>query len=144
MVDVHEQIRTRLARTRQRYTGAREELVGRLLAHARPASIPELLTGDAGQSQSSLYRNLGVLEQAGVVRRIASVDDAARYELAEEFTEHHHHVVCSTCGRIDDVVLPARIEAALRDAADEASRAQGYDVDRHHLELVGTCGPCRT
>lgn len=139
---VHAEIAQQLRRSRQRYTRGRRQLVDLLLDLDRPVTITELLERDAGQSQSSLYRNLAILEQAGAVRRLASVDDVARYELAEEHTEHHHHLVCSSCGRIDDVTLSGRAERALVDAVEVASGQHGYQVDAHRLELVGTCPGC--
>ncbi len=140
--DVHDIVDEQLRRTRQRYTRGRRQLVELLLATTRPVTIPELLALGASQSQSSLYRNLAILEQCGAVQRLASTDDVARYELTEELSEHHHHVVCAVCGRIDDVVLPPAIERALADAAAEAHGQRGYTIDSHRLELVGTCGAC--
>ena len=140
--DVHRIVDEQLRRTRQRYTRGRRALVASLLATGRPVTIGELVASGADQSQSSLYRNLAILEQCGAVHRMASTDDVARYELAEELSEHHHHVVCGLCGRIDDVTLPASIERALAEAAKEAGRQQDYTVDSHRLELLGTCATC--
>lgn len=139
---VHTEITQQLRRMRQRYTSGRRQLVDLLLAQPRPATIPELMDAGAPQSQSSLYRNLAILEQAGAVRRLASVDDVARYELAEELTGHHHHLVCNDCGRIDDVTFPGAIERALGQAAEAANEQRGYAVDSHRFELVGTCPDC--
>lgn len=141
--DLHATVSRLLQRTRQRYTRGRRQLVALLSVLDRPVGISDLLDAGADQSQSSLYRNLAILEQAGAVRRLTSIDDAARYELAEELTQHHHHVVCQVCGRVDDVTLPGTIERALRRAADEARVQRGFEVDAHHLELVGTCTDCR-
>ena len=141
--EIHATVRDQLRGTRQRYTRGRQQLVELLLEIGRPVTIPELLEAGAHQSQSSLYRNLAVLEQSGAVRRLTSVDEAARYELDEHLTEHHHHFVCSTCGRIDDVTLSEEVETSLGQAADRAGAAHGYDVGTHRLELVGTCPDCR-
>ena len=140
--DVHTAVDEQLRRTRQRYTRGRQQLVELLVETSRPVTIPELMELGAAQSQSSLYRNLAILEQCGAVHRLTSTDDVARYELAEELSEHHHHVVCSVCGRIDDVVLPPAIERALGEAASEAHEQRGYRIDSHRLELVGTCDTC--
>lgn len=142
MSDLHGTIRDQLRRTRQRYTHGRRALVDLLVEIGRPMTIPELIDEGARQSQSSLYRNLAVLEQCGVVRRLASVDDVARYELDEEFSEHHHHLLCSVCGRIDDVTLPEEIEVSLREATAHVSGDRGYALSTHRLELVGTCPDC--
>lgn len=138
----HDVVASALRRTRQRYTVGRRRLVETLLALDRPVTLGELVDEGADQSQSSLYRNLAVLEQCGVVRRLSSVDDVARYELDEHLTGHHHHVVCHRCGRIDDVVLPPDIERALADAADEAREQRHFEIDSHRVELVGTCPGC--
>ena len=140
--DLHATIRDLLRQTRQRYTLGRQQLVELLLEVDRPVTIPELMELGAHQSQSSLYRNLAIMEQAGAVRRLASVDDVARYELDEELTGHHHHLVCSLCGRIDDITLGEEFETQMRQAVDRTSQDSGYRLSAHHLELVGTCPDC--
>lgn len=140
--DLHSTVREELRRTRQRYTMGRQHLVDLLLAFDRPVTIPELMERGASQSQSSLYRNLAILEQCGVVRRLPSVDDVARYELDEELTGHHHHLVCAVCGRVDDVTLGDDFEQQMQSAAEATSSASGYELSGHRLELVGTCPDC--
>ena len=140
--DLHATVRESLRRMRQRYTAGRQQLVELLLEVDRPVTIPELIELGANQSQSSLYRNLATMEQCGAVRRLASVDDVARYELDEHLTGHHHHLVCSICGRIDDVTLGEEFEQQMRLAADRTSADSGYELSAHHLELVGTCPDC--
>ena len=140
--DVHATVDQQLRRTRQRYTSGRRQLVDLLGDAERPVTIPELIDRGARQSQSSIYRNLAILEQAGAVRRLTSTDDTGRFELAEELSEHHHHLVCSDCGAIEDITLPDHIEDALHEAVEQAQDARRFRVDTHHLELVGTCGDC--
>ncbi|HKJ55111.1 MAG TPA: Fur family transcriptional regulator [Nitriliruptoraceae bacterium] len=141
--DVHPLVAARLRQARQRYTTARRDLVDLLLEVGRPLTIPELLEAGATQAQSSLYRNLATFEQCGVVRRLATAQDVARYELDEELTGHHHHLVCSLCGRIDDITLSEDFEATLHAGADEVGSTLGYELDTHRLELVGRCATCR-
>jgi Fe2+ or Zn2+ uptake regulation protein len=63
---------------------------------------------------SSIYRNLVVLEQAGAVTRYPGAGGGhARYELSEELVGHHHHLVCSRCGRIEDDPVPPEVDAGL-------------------------------
>lgn len=140
--DVHAIVDDQLRRSRQRYTTGRRQLVELLHRAPRPVTIPELVEFGAAQSQSSLYRNLAILEQCGAVHRIASTDEMARYELTEALSEHHHHLVCSNCGRLEDVVLPTAIEQSLMHAAEQARAQHDFDVDSHRVELVGTCPDC--
>jgi Fe2+ or Zn2+ uptake regulation protein len=66
----------------------------------------------------------------------------ARYELAEELSEHHHQMVCSVCGDIEDVTLSDAVERTLREAAHDAGRSSDFEVETHRFELLGTCGDC--
>ncbi len=140
--DVHKTVDEQLRRTRQRYTRGRRQLIDVLLGADRPVTIPELIELGAAQSQSSLYRNLAILEQCGAVHRVTSSDDVTRFELTEELSEHHHHLVCSVCGRLEDVTLPLSIEQALIQATEAASGQFDFNIEAHRLELIGTCASC--
>lgn len=141
---LHEDVATRLRRTRQRYTPARRALVELLHRLERPHTTQELLEARPSMSQSSLYRNLGVLEKADVVRRLTGTDDAARFELAEDVTgDHHHHLVCRSCGTIEDVALPAEVELAVAGAVAHVEQTREFATSLHSLELLGTCVVCR-
>ncbi len=127
----------------QRYTRGRRALVHVLEGATRPLTIQEILGRDKALAQSSAYRNLVVLEQVGVVHRVVSTDEFARYELAEHLTEHHHHhLICARCGQVADFTVPPELEESLALAlavvADEAS----FDVTDHRLDLIGTCRRC--
>lgn len=140
---LHDDIATRLRRARQRYTPARRALVDLLLQLDRPHTTQELLDADPAMSQSSLYRNLGVLEDADVVRRLTGSDDGARFELAEEVTgDHHHHLVCRSCGTIEDVTLPLDVEQAMDQAAQHVEQTHRFATAVHSVELQGTCVGC--
>jgi Fur family ferric uptake transcriptional regulator len=140
--EAHTTIEDRLRRTRQRYTAGRRQLVAALASSRRPVTIPEIRRAGVDQSQSSVYRNLAILEQCGVVRRLVSTDDTARFELAEDLTEHHHHLVCSSCGAIEDISLSNDVEVALHAAIDEARSGHDFEAEAHRLELVGSCAAC--
>jgi len=142
-IALHDDVATRLRRGRQRYTPARRTLVALLHRLDRPHTTAELLDADPSMSQSSLYRNLAVLEQADVVRRLTGSDDAARFELAEDVTgDHHHHLVCTACGTIEDIEVAQAVEEAMHDAIDHAADERGFTTELHRLELLGTCTTC--
>ncbi|MEY2445761.1 MAG: Fur family transcriptional regulator, ferric uptake regulator, partial [Ilumatobacteraceae bacterium] len=110
---LHEAAGSLLRGADQLYTSGRRELVGLLASIGRPATIPDLLQTRPKLTQSSVYRNLAVLEQVGVVQKVASSDDRARYELAEDLMGHHHHLICVSCGRVDDFVVSPRAERSV-------------------------------
>ena len=51
---------------------------------------------------------------------------------------HHHHVVCSRCGRATDIA-----DAGLTTVVDDIEARTGYRIDRHRLELFGVCPACK-
>jgi len=142
-VAVHDEIARRLAGDDQRYTRLRRALVQTLAASGRPLTIPEILAATPNLPQSSAYRNVTTLMDAGVVRRVAGTDDHGRFELAEGFSGHHHHLVCATCGKVDDLRTSPRLERALAEATRAAADEQGYRVIEHRFDLVGVCPDCR-
>lgn len=141
---LHDAIGVRLAGLDQRYTRLRRVLVETLAASERPLTMPDILFAAPELPQSSAYRNVTALIEAGVVRRIAGPDDHALFELAEEFSGHHHHLVCASCGKVEDVAPSERLERALGEAARALADAQGYQVIEHRVELFGLCPECTT
>jgi Fe2+ or Zn2+ uptake regulation protein len=133
----------RLGLVDQRYTSGRRKLVASLMAAPRPETIPELLDRSPGLRQSSAYRNLHVLEQVGVVHRIVTSGEHARFELAEDLVGHHHHLICTECGRVDDFTVPAKLERTLESALAKAVFGTGFQSTSHRLDLIGTCEGCQ-
>jgi len=139
--DAHAVVARRLASVGQRYTAGRRGLIDALLGAPNPLAIGDLLAASA-LPQSSAYRNLAILEQAGAVRRVVTDEDFARFELAESLTEHHHHLICSTCGRVEDVTIPASLEADVDRTVSRVARRSGFATVAHRLDLIGTCADC--
>jgi len=143
MDDLDERALRRLSDDGQRLTEGRRRVLQALVDAGAPVTIPDILGLQPGLAQSSVYRNLAVLERAGLVSRIAMGDDHAHYELAEDITDHHHHhLVCEACGKVSDVTLPDSTERALDRALDEAASVEGFALSRHRLDLIGRCRDC--
>ncbi|MEM7325229.1 MAG: transcriptional repressor [Actinomycetota bacterium] len=140
---VHQLAATKLAAVGQRYTTNRKAVVDVLCGLPGPATIAELLSSGGQLAQSSTYRNLVVLEEVGVVHRIVTSDDHARFELTEEITgHHHHHLICEQCGRIIDVTLSGDVESSLQGALAAAAEAHSFTGLRHRVDLMGLCASC--
>jgi Fe2+ or Zn2+ uptake regulation protein len=140
---VHTTAAQRLRADGQRYTGSRRALVGLLEAADRPLTIADLLERDRGLAQSSAYRNLAVLERAGVVNRLVTNDEYGRFELTEDLTEHHHHLICSSCGAMADFTISTELEHALAKAFSKVAIDAGFLAEHHRLDLLGVCASCR-
>jgi Fur family transcriptional regulator, ferric uptake regulator len=133
---------TRLKADGQRYTDSRRRLVDVLAGAGQPLTIPEVLERTPGLPQSSVYRNLAVLERAGVVQRVVTADEWARFELAEDLTEHHHHLICNGCGLVKDFTVSDQLERSIDKALAAVAADAGFAVDHHRLDLVGRCADC--
>lgn len=141
-VDLERTIVQRLDAHDLRFTSGRRAIVDGLRVANGPVTLPELLALVPKLAQSSAYRNLALMEEAGVVRRLVHSNDHARYELAESLTEHHHHLICESCGVVRDVRLDARLERALDKSFDEVAAIEGFSVGHHAIDVYGTCADC--
>lgn len=141
-----ETVATMLSAQGQRYTPKRRAIVAVLADADNPLTIGDILArsgeADAPLPQSSVYRNLSVLESAGVVRRVVATDEFSRYELGESLTGHHHHLLCTGCGQVEDFELTLEVEAILDESLDAVAVAKGFAVAQHRLDLVGLCETC--
>lgn len=140
--DIDEEISGLLAKADQRYTTGRRKLVRALIDGGRPMTISQIAEIDSSVPQSSMYRNLTILEEAGAVTRIVTSDEFARYELAEHLMGHHHHLICTSCGDVADFSLDNRVESELDAALHSAAATAGFSIDAHRLDLLGTCTNC--
>nr|MBA3718589.1 transcriptional repressor [Actinomycetota bacterium] len=61
-----------------------------------------------------------------------------RFEPAHPDGEHHHHLVCRSCGKVDTFDDPA-----LERAISEVAGSHGYALGQHDVVLRGACGDCR-
>ena len=142
-IDVHDTADERLRRDGQRYTANRRALVDAMREADRPITVLELIEGTTGMPQSSAYRNLSVLEDAGVVRRLVTADDTARFELAEDLTgHHHHHLICEACGTVTDIDVPHELEEGVSSFSSSIASSHGFQIEHHRLDLIGICPAC--
>ena len=95
--------------------------------------------GGARVGLASVYRALESLDALGLVQRVDLGDGVSRFERAEPSGEHHHHLVCDDCGKVEPFE-----DTALEDALVRVAGGRGYDVAAHDVVLRGACGDCRS
>ncbi len=140
---VDEKVASLLMETGHRYSAVRRRLVKVLRTAGKPLTNSQITDSDNSLVQSSVYRNLNVLEEVGAVTRINTNDEFARYELAEHITEHHHHMICTNCGDIADFSLPSSAEENLNLSLRKAAKDVSFNIDSHRLDSLGTCVSCQ-
>lgn len=88
-----------------------------------------------GVGRATVFRTLEVLEELGAIERLDLPSGEHAYVGCEP--AHHHHVVCSRCGRTSEIR-----DADLQRVVRRVARQTGYRVDEHRLELFGLCPAC--
>jgi Fur family ferric uptake transcriptional regulator len=88
---------------------------------------------------ASIYRTLDLLERLGLARRVDAAEGIARYEPVDPSGEHHHHLVCASCGEVT-----AFEDRDLERAIERLSGRVDYAIDAHDVTLRGECPACRT
>lgn len=141
--DIHEVAKERLSSINQRYSSRRRRLVEALLVSPHPLVATDIVDTDDDLPQSTVYRNLAVLEAAGVVVKVLTNGERAAFELAEDLKGHHHHLVCMDCGIVLDIDMPAAVEKALEDGMQHIAKETGFALAGHRLDLIGRCDICK-
>jgi Fur family transcriptional regulator, ferric uptake regulator len=86
---------------------------------------------------ASVYRALETLADLRLVKRVDAGDGIARYEPLLPDGDHHHHLVCRDCGKVE-----AFSDVRLERAIDKIAGGLGYSVDEHEVVLTGACADC--
>ena len=115
------------------------ELLGRQGCCLSAQEIHERLRASGSRvGIASVYRALEGLDGLGLVQRIDLGDGIARFEPAYPDGDHHHHLVCDDCGKVEPFE-DSTLEAAIERVAD----GRGYAVAAHDVVLRGACEDCR-
>ena len=92
----------------------------------------------SGVGLASIYRALDLLDRLGLVQRFDVGEGSARYEPALPGGDHHHHVVCDSCGTVEPFE-----DDALEDAIHDLSGKTSFTIAAHDVTLHGECPACR-
>ncbi len=141
--ELHSVVEQRLRGIDQRYTTGRRVVVELLAGAGQPVTIADIASLRPDLPRSSAYRHLVDLQLAGVVRRVTANDDFARFELAEDLTEHHHHMLCTSCGQVIDITPSLAFERSVARHLDDLAEAVGFLPQGHRVDVIGVCAACR-
>ena len=134
--------RTTLERDGYRLSGPRSAVVETLDDLGCSVTAKEIADHlhDRGQDigVASIYRTLELLDRLRLTRRVDAAEGVARYEPLDPSGEHHHHLVCDSCGEVAAFADP-QLERAIERLADRVD----YAIDAHDVTLRGECPSCR-
>jgi len=134
----------------RRMTQPRQLILDYLRDHCGHLSAEEIFNGLRGRLPSlavtTVYRTLETLTELGILSRFSVGDGKARYEFAEGpgGLGHHHHLVCTGCGRIIDYTEFINEETELLKNTEEGlSKKYNFQIRSHQLYFYGLCDKCR-
>jgi Fur family transcriptional regulator, ferric uptake regulator len=86
---------------------------------------------------ASVYRALDALTELGLVHRLELGGGSAQYEPAAPSGDHHHHLVCGDCGKVE-AFSDDRLEVVI----ENVSKSAAFRIDEHDVVLRGRCDRC--
>jgi Fur family transcriptional regulator, ferric uptake regulator len=120
---------------------ARRAVIHHLARQECCLSATEILDGLRAEGNpiglASIYRALEQLSKLRLVQRV-DFGDVARYEPALPSGDHHHHVICDDCGKVEPFS-----DGPLESALDGLAGRLGYELEGHDVLLRGSCADCR-
>lgn len=86
--------------------------------------------------RATVFRTVDRLVDAGVARRLELEGHVYAYVACQP--QHHHHLSCTSCGRVEEIP-----ESWVASLADRATRHLGFEIDDARLDFYGRCSACR-
>ncbi|TCT17930.1 Fur family peroxide stress response transcriptional regulator [Melghiribacillus thermohalophilus] len=106
------------------------------MSHPTADEIYKALEGKfPNMSVATVYNNLRVFRDIGLVRELTYGDSSSRFDCN---TENHYHIICEKCGKIVDFHYPS-----LDEVESLAEQVTGFDVTHHRMEVYGICEDCK-
>jgi Fur family ferric uptake transcriptional regulator len=127
---------------KMRLTPPREAVVNAIYAshdHFDADQWIDILAGRKGSmlaSRSTVYRTLNLLEEAGLIRKVARANDREVYEHDYGYPQHDH-LICKRCG---DMIEFSNEQ--ISDFLETIAAEHGFRMTGHRLEVDGICAKC--
>lgn len=125
-----------------RMTRVREALLELFMAETAPLSVEEvearLKRRRITANPSTLYRELDFLRSENFLNEVILDGPKRRFEWSHR--EHHHHLYCQKCQRIEEVEM----DNELAELQLSIQKKKGFKISSHTLEFFGLCKDCKT
>lgn len=122
-----------------RITSARIAVLDVLSSSTKPMDIATIITEIAKRKvdadQATIYRIVESFIDSNLITRLQFQEKKFFYEIKGE---EHHHAICTSCGKIDDVST-----CNIKRLEKEIEKAKGFHVSKHSLEFYGICSNCK-
>ena len=102
-----------------------------------PMSMHDLVGKVSGVDRASVYRSVELFERLGIIQRLHT-GWKYKLELSDKFSDHHHHLTCSRCGKTI-TMNEGELELIIRKIAAH----HNFQPSSHQIEVQGLCAECR-
>lgn len=126
-----------------RPTRQRTAILERLARSAQPITAQDLhaklqsaaTSTERGPGLATVYRTLQALADAGLARTFPAGEGELAYKLCAP--EHHHHLICERCGRVEEIP-----SCEMEGWAAQIATKRGFSVTSHQADIYGLCANC--
>lgn len=123
-----------------RWTSQREAIVDAFVASGAHVTAEDLHRRvreiDRTVSAATVYRTVNMLVELGFADKGNFGSGSASFEWSAD-KEHHDHLVCTVCGRIEEFH-----DNEIERLQEEIAQQRGFRLERHRMELYGVCAAC--
>ncbi len=107
----------------------------------KPVSVGDIISylekKKLNPNKTTVYREVDALVSLGLVHVLVFGDEKKRYERAS--LEHHHHLICQNCDRVEDIILHDDVKAIEQKVQSKSK----FKIQSHSLEFFGLCTKCQ-
>lgn len=128
-----------------RITNVRRALLEILVVHHKPLSVADILEATTRRglepNKTTVYRELERLKEEGIIREVL-IDGKAQYvELIDE-ADHHHHLICTNCKRVEDFDPSHEVEKKIDELTALVQKKTNFGEISHSVDFFGKCKRC--
>ena len=136
MISKEEELKDILSKNSLRITQPRLDILKVLKKNHKPLTIAEIQTKlEDSIDQATVYRTMDSFLKKRIVASYDFKDNFTRYEMIVD-RDHHHHVICKKCGRVEN------IEECFSHEIEDDLKKKGYKEVTHYMEFFGICEKC--
>ena len=119
-----------------RITRSRRRVLEALVETPAHFTVEDVLQRARGVGRATVFRTMKLLQDLNVVCRVLMEDGSLHYRLSTR--GHHHHLVCRSCGRVEDFST-----CDVSGLVNQLAQTTSYEIEGHWLEVYGRCASCR-
>jgi len=119
-----------------RRSGARQKVIQMLGRQSCALTALDIDAKLPKVGRATVYRAIEQLEELNLIHRVDLGGNAFGYEKVDPTGDHHHHIVCDQCGKVEPFA-DEELEKAIHEI-----RRNGFRISSHEITLKGTCQNC--